>query len=311
MSSRIPADRDRLSYPARRSPPLNVFRCVAYSTALEYDIDRLAQALQKYHRHVSVLEGDPCIHLKLRDSDAARFKNQLVPAAEALFFKHGVVVFSGTDVEEEDSILKAIEPFEAKSYQPEYETISFVYGPTTGFDTEHTQFVLRPAPNDTERIADFLPLAHALARSTMLSQLENWVRQLKRSTKDFPDRLMEPTRLQSMFSAQNRSAGRETVSSVKEFLRIRNTLNLHSELLERPAFYHGEPQHIRKLYNSLAHHFDLGKRVSSLNTELDYIEYQLQKVAENLKERHMTKLEWYIIGLIMYEVGSEIVIRLI
>ena len=113
------------------------------------------------------------------------------------------------------------------------------------------------------------------------------------------------------FLSGDMKRGREVKISRSEVLRktgevyaLRHVLNLSSDLLDTPDFY-WDRANLEAMYHETCAHLVVGKRIRVTNEKINHCCELLDLVTNNLNDHHSTKLEWYIIILIMIEVFFE------
>ena len=114
------------------------------------------------------------------------------------------------------------------------------------------------------------------------------------------------------FLSGDMKRGREVKISRSEVLRktgevyaLRHVLNLSSDLLDTPDFY-WDRANLEAMYHETCAHLAIGKRIRVTNEKINHCCELLDLVTNNLNDHHHTKLEWYIIILIMIEVFFEL-----
>ena len=81
----------------------------------------------------------------------------------------------------------------------------------------------------------------------------------------------------------------------------RNSVNLHTDILDTPAFFWDHPE-FEPLYNMTRADLDVDARTKVLNTRLDIVRELFEVMGDELNNRHAAMLEWIIIILICIEV---------
>ena len=97
----------------------------------------------------------------------------------------------------------------------------------------------------------------------------------------------------------------EMLMKTGEIFALRHVLNLSSDLLDTPDFYWDRAQ-LETMYIETCSHLAVGKRIRVTNEKINHCCELLDLVTNNLNDHHHTKLEWYIIVLIMIEVFFEL-----
>ena len=97
----------------------------------------------------------------------------------------------------------------------------------------------------------------------------------------------------------------EMLMKTGEIFALRHVLNLSSDLLDTPDFYWDRAK-LEMMYHETCAHLAVRKRISVTNEKMNHCCELLDLVTNNLNDHHHTKLEWYIIILIMIEVFFEL-----
>ena len=98
----------------------------------------------------------------------------------------------------------------------------------------------------------------------------------------------------------------EILMKTGEIFALRHVLNLSSDLLDTPDFY-WDRENLEDLYHETCAHLSVGKRIRVTNEKINHCCELLDLVTNHLNDHHHTKLEWYIIILIMIEVAFEVI----
>ena len=87
--------------------------------------------------------------------------------------------------------------------------------------------------------------------------------------------------------------------------KLRHVLNLSSDLLDTPDFY-WDREDLESLYHGTCAHLTIGKRTRVMNEKLTHCCELMDLITTTLNDEHHVRLEWFIIILIMIEVGFEL-----
>lgn len=98
---------------------------------------------------------------------------------------------------------------------------------------------------------------------------------------------------------------KEVFKRIGELFALKHQINLESDLLDEPDFY-WDRDHLVHLYHKTFNYLKLSKRTKVMNEKINDCLSVVQLVKDHLNDKHHVRLEWYIIGLIMMEVGFEI-----
>ena len=86
-----------------------------------------------------------------------------------------------------------------------------------------------------------------------------------------------------------------------EIFLERNSINLHSEVLDTPEFFWNYPE-LEPFYRRTAHYLDVVKRVEALNKRLNVVYELFGILSTEVNHRHTVRLEFIIVLLILIEV---------
>ncbi len=97
------------------------------------------------------------------------------------------------------------------------------------------------------------------------------------------------------------SLSRKEISrKMGEIFTERNSINLHSEVLDVPEFFWNYPE-LEPFYRRAAHYLDVSKRVEILNKRLNVVHELFEILSSELNYQHTSRLELIIILLIFLE----------
>jgi len=169
-------------------------------------------------------------------------------------------------------------------------------GGSTHLDQKGT-INLRLSEDMTRDYMEKFAFSNAMAASVKLGALESGL-----------DRIIDSIE----FLSEDMKAGRPIVMSRREVLRktgelfaLRHVLNLSSDLLDTPDFY-WDRENLESLYMSTCAHLAIAKRIRITNEKIQHCAELLDLVTNHLNDNHHVRLEWFIIILIMIEVGFEV-----
>ena len=97
---------------------------------------------------------------------------------------------------------------------------------------------------------------------------------------------------------------KEVLKKTGEIFALRHVLNLSSDLLDTPDFY-WDREFLEQLYHSTCAHLTIAKRTRVMNEKLTHCAELVDLITNHLNDEHHVRLEWFIIVLIMIEVGFE------
>jgi uncharacterized Rmd1/YagE family protein len=88
----------------------------------------------------------------------------------------------------------------------------------------------------------------------------------------------------------------------------RNSVNLHSDILDAPVFIWDHPEY-ENLYTLTINDLELHNRTAVLNRRLDIVKELFEMMRDELNNRHSAMLELIIIILIMMEVFLTLLVH--
>lgn len=203
-------------------------------------------------------------------------------------FEYGCAVMWGLTSEDENSLLRVIKPFEEISLRtPHRDDISFTTGEK--FTIEGDELVLENRSHQA-----LLAASYALSQSVKLDAYEESVDHTVESTQYLPEQMAKMGKIGL--------SRREIRKKMGELFIERNSINFHSDILDKPEFFWGFPE-LEPLYTMIANYLDLGPRVDVLNQRLGVIHELFDMLNSELNHQQTSRLEWIIIILIFIEVG--------
>lgn len=146
-----------------------------------------------------------------------------------------------------------------------------------------------------------IAFSSGLARSTKLAVLESSLEHYFATTSSIPTLLSRGTRLPYSRRFILRKTG--------ELLSVRAQLNLSSELTDSLPDLFWDSRHelgLEGYFDQVGRVLDVGIRIKVLNEKMDYAQEIAAVLREELNGRHGLSLEWAIVGLILLEVGFEV-----
>jgi uncharacterized Rmd1/YagE family protein len=259
-------------------------RCAAYCTAEKYDIDLLVKDFRE--RGFEPKFYDSVIHIVREDPSDE--KNN----ADVFYFPHGCIVLWGMEQDEEYQFIMSARAFEVNPVvKITNEVLLYHYDETGGetrIDEEENTIILE---SDDPYIK--LSISHGLSQSVVLDVFENSVHKTIGETKYFSEELSRNGRVSVSRNQLARSIGR--------LFAERNSINLHSDILDTPEFFWRRPRY-EPYYLMASDSLDIKQRHNLLNKKLDVIHELYDKLSDELNYRHTSNLEVTIIVLISIEV---------
>ncbi|MBS3905350.1 MAG: RMD1 family protein [Simkania sp.] len=250
-------------------------RCTGYCTAASYDVLRLFQTLGKLG---PVQLYKDTLHFQIREERRVR--------GDLFYFSYGAVVFWGFSEEEERKFLQDLKEFERDSCSRTEDEFTYIYG--DDLKIEEDEIVLQNKGTLTK-----LAIAHGIAQSVKLNVFEDSIFKTYETTKWLPAELAVKGKISLSRRAISRKMG--------ELFIERNTINIHTEILDTPEFFWEHPE-LETFYRRTAHYLDINKRVDILNRRLNVIHELFEILRNELNHQYSSRLEWTIIVLIVIEV---------
>mmetsp|Transcript_38398 Transcript_38398/g.62230 ORF Transcript_38398/g.62230 Transcript_38398/m.62230 type:complete len:300 (-) Transcript_38398:465-1364(-) len=143
-----------------------------------------------------------------------------------------------------------------------------------------------------------LSFSYALATSVKLDFFEDSIQKIIDNTRPLPVEMAQKGRI---------TLGRkEIVSRIGQLFLDRSSVNLHSEILDTPAFFWEFPE-LEPVYISTLNYLNVRTRVDVLNKRLDVCKEMLFILNNEINHRHSSNLEWIVILLIVCEVLISII----
>lgn len=251
-------------------------RCTAYCTATSYSINRLLFFLRE--SHYPTLYRD-VLHINVESEENT--------TGDVFYFPYGVTIFFGLSEDEEHRFLLDLKNFEEDPLPiREYDELSFSYD--AAFKIHQDEITL---PDDA--VTTKLAITYGIAQSVKLTVFENAIRETIERTKPLPENLARKGKISLSRSEISRKIG--------ELFIKRNSINLHSDILDTPEFLWEYPE-LEPLYRSTVNYLDVFTRVDVLNKRLNIVSELLEMLGSQLNHQHSSTLEWIIIMLIVIEV---------
>jgi len=222
-----------------------------------------------------------------RDVIHVPFSREDGTSGEIFYFSYGAIVFWGLTVEEEQKVLLEVKSFQDASLPiPEFDELTYSYG--SPFKIHQDDITLQ-TPSPMTKLA----ISYGIAQSVKLTVFENSIRNTIEKTRSLPENLYKKGKISLSLKEIRKKSG--------ELFIERNSINLHSDILDTPEFF-WEYSELEPFYRSIANYLDLEKRVEVLNKRLDIVKELLEMLANELNHQHSSALEWTIICLIVIEV---------
>ncbi|XP_013116771.2 required for meiotic nuclear division protein 1 homolog [Stomoxys calcitrans] len=297
---------------------LGFFNITAFSTAEEYDLENLLDALRQQELYDAKkffstdnlgLEQDVLyVTAKYQVGEEDR---------DIFFFREGSVVMWNFNDIEINNVLSFLRMFEKEPYlkplvRSESEVMPYTYIPASAIDVEGdivSSADVEPARAFFQSGKFFLTsgednffskytFSNALSTSIKLgiweATLDRYIDSMEFLTNDMKK------------GRRIRISRAEVLRKTGELLALRHVINLSSDLLDTPDFY-WDREELEALYLQVCNYFSISRRTKVMNEKINHCVELAELISHNLNEAHNTRLEWMIIILIMIEVGFEII----
>ncbi|XP_054003223.1 required for meiotic nuclear division protein 1 homolog [Hylaeus anthracinus] len=290
--------------PKKRQKPISTedhigeWNILALSTAEEYDLEGLVQALLEQNLYVPDTISSTTSSLPDVIHAVAKYEIETEPR-EIFFFREGAIVMWNISTYESSNILEFIKEYEDNRYfenivQAESEVMSYSYadiGKRSHIKNGHIILAL------TATNLDKYTFSNAMAQSVKLgiweASLDNYIHSVEFVTDDLK------------YGRKLKMTQREVLKNQGELFALRHSINLSSDLLDTPDFY-WERDDLAILYQQTCAYFNITKRTRVINEKINHCVELVGILSSHLSDRHHIRLEWMIIILIMVEVAFEI-----
>ncbi|MGO8917933.1 MAG: RMD1 family protein [Stellaceae bacterium] len=219
----------------------------------------------------------------------------------AFLFRYGVAVFAGLSAIEEDDVVRSLGPR--------------INQPAATPETDQAQILIKPGADDQvdpsgaiilkEASAERLQIvANVLSKSLILSHYES------RIAAAF-DRI-EPLAEQLQRAGRTGYQARQLLQQIGGVLLTQHRMVGRVEMEEKPDVLWDHPG-LERLYARLEDEYELAERSHGLEGKLALINETVGTILDLVQNQRSTRLEWYIIGLILIEILlsiGDIVLRL-
>lgn len=206
----------------------------------------------------------------------------------AVLFRYGVVVFFGVRTLDEVRFVDSLGPLLTNPYEtPEKEELEIRCG-TSSIGVQSGTVSL-----DEISLEKLQVIADALSKNLVLSLYEKQVA----GEFDKIEPLAQELALRGRVSADSRTL----LSKIGGMLLIEHRMVGRAEIGDKPETLWYFPQ-LGGLYAGLEDEFELKERQSALERKLGLISDTAQTLADVWDNKQLHKLEWYVIGLILFEV---------
>lgn len=206
----------------------------------------------------------------------------------AVLFRYGVVVLFGVKTLDEVRFVESLKPLLTNPYPaPEMEDVDIHCG-MNGIGVQSGAISL-----DEFSLEKLQVIADALSKNLVLSLYE------KKVAGEFDK--IEPLAQELAAYGRVSAGSRKLLSKIGHMLLIEHRMVGRAEIGDKPETLWDFPQ-LGGLYASLEDEFELKERQLALDRKLGLISDTAQTLADVWDNRQLHKLEWYVIGLILFEI---------
>ncbi len=206
----------------------------------------------------------------------------------AVLFRYGVVVLFGVKSVDEMRFIETLKPLLTNAYQiPEIEELEIHCGRNSiGVQSGAVSL-------DEVTLEKLQVIADALSKNLVLTLYE------KKVASEFDK--IEPLAQELATHGKVSADSRKLLSKIGSMLLIEHRMVGRAEIGDKPETLWNFPQ-LEGLYASLEDEFELKERQSALDRKLGLISDTAQTLADVWDNKQLHKLEWYVIGLIIFEI---------
>jgi len=214
----------------------------------------------------------------------------------AILFRYGVVVLFGMQPEAEARFIETLKSLVTNHYlQPETEKMDIHSGQSSiGVQSGAVSL-------DDITLEKLQVIADALSKNLVLTLYE------KKVASEFDK--IEPLAQELALHGRVSAGSKKLLSKIGHMLLIQHRMVGRAEIGDKPETLWNFPQ-LGGLYASLEDEFELLERQSALNRKLGLISETAQTLADVWDNKQLHKLEWYVIGLILFEILMNLYERL-
>jgi uncharacterized Rmd1/YagE family protein len=206
----------------------------------------------------------------------------------AVLFRYGVAVLFGVPPLEEARFIEMLKPLLTNPFQiPELEELE-IHAGKAGLGVQSGVVTL-----DGFTLEKLQVIADALSKNLVLTQYE------KRVAGEFDK--IEPLAQELALHGRVSADSRQLLSKIGSMVLIEHRMVGRAEIGDKPETLWDYPN-LEGLYAALEDEFELLERQSALDRKLGLISDTARTLAEVWDNRQLHKLEWYVIGLILFEI---------
>jgi len=206
----------------------------------------------------------------------------------AVLFRYGVVVLFGVQPPDEARFIDTLKPLLTNPYPtPEIEEME-IHSGRNSIGVQSGAVSL-----DDISLEKLQVVADALSKNLVLTLYE------KKVAGEFDK--IEPLALELAMHGKVSADSKKLLSKIGHMLLIEHRMVGRAEIGDKPETLWDFP-HLGGLYASMEDEFELKERQSALDRKLRLISDTAQTLADVWDNKQLHKLEWYVIGLILFEI---------
>jgi uncharacterized Rmd1/YagE family protein len=211
----------------------------------------------------------------------------------AVLFRYGVVVFFGVGAGDEAAFIDSLRNIITNVYSsPEVEELDIYRGKSSAAVQSDAVWLDKVTLERIQIIAD------VLGKSLVLSLYE------KEVAGKFDG--IAPVALELANSGKVRADSKSLLSKIGNLILIEHRMVGRAEIGDKPEILWEYPS-LGGLYAALEDEFELHERHAALERKLTLISDTVHTLADIVENKKIHKLEWYVIGLICFEVVLSLV----
>jgi uncharacterized Rmd1/YagE family protein len=247
-------------------------------------------------RCLTVCTAETCdlqgLALALEDVEFINFYTDALHAAykewNIFIFSYGCIVLWNVPTEEETRFLELLQKYSHNSINTVFEEFEYMFASKPRFFQDKITLA-----KTRSHALQMLAVSYGLSQTIKLTAFEARIDNTIEMTKNIPQELAHRGKI---------SLSRKEISKrIGELFIERNSVNLHSDILDAPVFIWDHPEY-ETLYTLTINDLELHPRTAVLNRRLDIVKELFEMMRDELNNRHSTMLELIIITLIMLEV---------
>ena len=206
----------------------------------------------------------------------------------AVLFRYGVVVLFGVQPPDEARFIDTLKPLLTNPYPaPEIEEME-IHSGRNSIGVQSGAVSL-----DDISLEKLQVVADALSKNLVLTLYE------KKVAGEFDK--IEPLAMELAMHGKVSADSKKLLSKIGHMLLIEHRMVGRAEIGDKPETLWDFP-HLGGLYASMEDEFELKERQSALDRKLRLISDTAQTLADVWDNKQLHKLEWYVIGLILFEI---------